>query len=153
MHLLGVIGLVKLVIGINREKPVWYLVVFLILTVIAAWVIASRTRRLTPAGERVLADLRTKHHLATGSTDRRKSEDLPMISEGVALFGAVSLASSFAYADLYQDLNRITGKTKADASGGCSSGCGGISGGSSGSDSGGSGCGGGGCGGCGGGGD
>jgi uncharacterized protein (TIGR04222 family) len=159
MHLLGIIGLVKLVIGVSREKPVGFLVVFLIVTAIAGWAIASRTRRLTPAGERVLADLRTKHHLAKGAAERHESEDLPMISNGVALFGALSLASSFAYADLYQDLNRITGRTSADASGGCSSGCGGISGGSSGSDSGGgsdgggSGCGGGGCGGCGGGGD
>ncbi|MES2440317.1 MAG: TIGR04222 domain-containing membrane protein [Verrucomicrobiota bacterium] len=158
MHLLGSIGLVKLVIGVIREKPVWFLVGLLVVTLIAAWAIATRTRRLTPAGERMLADSRTRHHVAKGAAPRRGNEDLPMISDGVALFGAISLASSVAYADLYQDLNRITGRTKADSSGGCSSGCGGIGGGSSGSDGGGSdgggsGCGGGGCGGCGGGGD
>ncbi|MES2925108.1 MAG: TIGR04222 domain-containing membrane protein [Verrucomicrobiota bacterium] len=162
MHLLGSIGLVKLVIGVSREKPVWFLVGFLVVTAIAAWVIASRTRRLTPAGERVLANQRTRHHIAKRAAERRETEDLPMISDGVALFGAMSLASSFAYAGLYQDLNRITGKANGAASGGCSSGCGGISvgssggdsgGGGGGSDGGGSGCGGGGCGGCGGGGD
>ena len=157
LHLLGAIGLVKLVIGISRDKPVGYLMGLLILTAIAAWVITLRTRRLTPTGERTLAQLRTQHHLATGAAGRAKAEDLPMISHGVALFGAMSLASSVGYADLYQDLNQISGKAKADSSSGCSSGCGGLSAGSSGSDSGGgsdgggSGCGGGGCGGCGGG--
>lgn len=146
--ILGVIGLVKLLVGLARERPVLFLVLLLFLTLVIGISMASGGRLLTSTGELALARLRQRHrdlHRLRRS-DSYQSGDLML---GVALFGPTCLAG---FQDFPVDPKSLQSEIAGSASGGggcgaTSSGC--SSGGSSGGDSGGGG-GGGGCGGCGG---
>ncbi len=141
---LGGFGLIKLGLGIVRGKPVWFLVLMLIATFIAAKLIGARVGRLTAAGENVLTRLRERHQAASRAATTAEAQVPDMLFAGVALLGPAVLMSHPAFADVHKELQSKMGAPVAsgDSGGGCSTGCGG--GGC------GSGCGGG-CGGCGGG--
>lgn len=154
MLLLMAVGLIKLCIGLFRDKPVAFLVVALVFTFIVTMAmmqtLLNRAGILTKAGRDMLAELRTDQ--ATASRESGFMPELPLWSMGVALAGAYAItgiADADAIANsLNRHLSRPTNGGDSSA-GGCGSSCG-TSGCSSGC---GSSCGGGGCGGCGGGGD
>jgi uncharacterized protein (TIGR04222 family) len=143
--LLLLVGIIKVCIGLSRDKPVLFLIGFMVITLIAICIIASKMKRLTPAGEEVLKNLREDHVSKTRQYSAAERDTLPTVSHGLALLGVTSLATSPLFADIYLDLKtRLTQNGSAADSGGCSSSS------SSSSGCGGGGCGGG-CGGCGGG--
>ncbi|MBL9185058.1 MAG: TIGR04222 domain-containing membrane protein [Verrucomicrobiaceae bacterium] len=148
--LMMVIGVVKVFIGLERERPVAFLVIALVVSLIVLCVVLSKIARRTPAGEAVWK------RMAKPTIAPRLKEAEPALPEtghlaamAVALAGTHALAGA-GYEPLYQTVHR----PQASSSSGCgSSGCGASGcGGGGGGDSGG-GDGGGGCGGCGGGGD
>ena len=129
--LLLLAGMVKVIIGIERQKSIGFLVFECFATLMAiAW--SARPPRSSTAGDRLLATLRMQH--ATHKPDT--PADMVLMA---GLFGAAALTS--AHLASY----RKTWQAEAAPGGGCgTSGCG------SGCGGGGDGCGGG-CGGCGGG--
>ena len=139
-----VLGVIKIGVGISRGRPVGFLIVLCILSVVvAAWLFGRRAHR-SRSGDRALASIR--HYTAAlrsaaRAPDRLASTDLCM---AVALFGLGTVAVG-ALADLRSALRpppRQSGSFWGDwSSGGC--GGGGCGGGGCGG-----GCGGGGCGGC-----
>ncbi len=136
MYLLLGVGIVKTVIGISRDKPVGFLIAFMIITLIAAILVRSTAKKLTPAGEQLLERMR-------GETGTPSSETADAALCAVALLGVSALTHEGAFAGLdgalRKELSQLGNPNPAwgaDASNGCSSGCS-------------SGCGGG-CGGCGG---
>ncbi len=146
---LFLIGLIKVFIGIDREKPVILLGFLLLATLVTAFVLAKGVARLTSAGEFLLGRLRSPFNgMAAGGNAPQPAmpaPDLLLLSTGLALMGPAILP---AYGHplgmdkaFQQDLNAMG---SPPSSGGCSSGCGGDGGGGDGG-----GCGGG-CGGCGG---
>ena len=148
---LGIVGVIKIQIGLSLERPVGFLVVMMIVAIVIAAAVSFP--RLTARGKATLEDitnldsgLRTQiNSYGAGGA----SAELAMYA---AVFGVAALAATpFAYAeDLFR---RKYSKTFASSSCGTSvsSSCGSSDGGSSscGSSDGGGGCGGGGCGGCG----
>ncbi len=56
--ILALFGVVKVIIGLSRDKPVAFLFGFLIVTVLAMVFIAAARKKLTPAGERMLENMR-----------------------------------------------------------------------------------------------
>jgi uncharacterized protein (TIGR04222 family) len=146
---LGVVGVIKIQIGLSLERPVGFLVVMMIVTMIIAAAISFP--RLTARGKATLEDitnlysgLRTQvNSFGPGSA----SAELAMCA---AVFGVAALAATpFAYAE--DPFRPTTSSASCGASAGVSS-CGSSDGGNScgSSSDGGSSCGGGGCGGCGG---
>jgi uncharacterized protein (TIGR04222 family) len=139
------LGIPKVVVGLSRGKPVAFLVIACVATLIAALVFLFARSRLTSSGKAMLDKLRAKH----SSVEELAGDDAATLEPtelalAIGLFGAAMLATgplSAAYAMLPQKGNRSGG------GGGCSGGCGG--GGCGGGGCGGGGCGGGGCGGCG----
>ncbi|MBL0916340.1 MAG: TIGR04222 domain-containing membrane protein, partial [Sphingopyxis sp.] len=130
--LLLLIGGIKLLVGLSRDKPVSVLVILLVITLMFAIGRWRSTDNQTRAGRMALAEARKKH-------DRlRRAPTTGETGMAVALFGTTVLAGS-AYAAFHQ------WRAPSNSSGGDSS--------SSSSDSGCSGGGSSGCGGCGGGGD
>jgi uncharacterized protein (TIGR04222 family) len=121
------LGIVKLAIGISRDKPVGFLTVFLVVTAVAIALALFSGDRRTRAGVRMVGDAREKLRRLKSAPTREE------MGLAVALFGTGVLAAS-AYSD-FHDLRRSSGD-----GGGGDGGCG---------SDGGSGCGGGGCGGCG----
>jgi uncharacterized protein (TIGR04222 family) len=142
MPLLGLLALggVKLLIGISRDRPVLFLFLLMILTVITAMAMAGFLPRITEKGEVQLGKLRScvpaQVKPGTGAIS-----DVAFMS--FALFGPAAFIGVPSFEELPQEMQKHMAQPAAgggDSGGGCSSGC------SSGS----SGCGGGGCGGCGG---
>jgi uncharacterized protein (TIGR04222 family) len=141
------LGMPKIIIGISRGKPVGFLLIACVVTLIAAAVFLFARSRLTASGKVVLDKLRTKHgsvaELAGDAAAAFKPSELALV---IGLFGVAMLATgplSAAYAMLPQTRNGRGG-------GGCGvGGCGGGGCGGGGGGCGGGGCGGGGCGGCG----
>lgn len=134
LALLFALGVAKAVVGAGRDKPIGFLIVFLIIAGVTVLVRLGSVRRLTHAGEVALFD-------AMESADRLKLA--PAGGEAgmaVALFGTGVLAASSL-----DDFHRMR---SSGGDGGSGGGDGGSSGDGSSGD-GGSGCGGGGCGGCG----
>ncbi|BCU77118.1 TIGR04222 domain-containing membrane protein [Luteolibacter sp. LG18] len=148
MFLLMGIGVLKLVIGLTRDKPVGFLIVALFLTlmvtVILMQIFINRSGILTAAGRDMLADLRVDQ--ATGSRESGFAPDFPLWSTGVALAGAYAITGIADAEAVATSLNRHLSRNPAgggdSSGGGCGSGCSSSGCGSS--------CGGGGCGGCGG---
>jgi uncharacterized protein (TIGR04222 family) len=128
---LGGFGLIKLVIGISRGKPVMFRVLMLLVTVIAAKWIAPNAGRLTAAGENLLARLRDKHQAAKRAATTSEAEVPDMLFAGAALLGPAVLMSHPAFADVHKDLQSKMGAAVASGDSGrvCSSGCGGGCGG------------------------
>ena len=139
--LLLILGGVKLLIGLDREKPVILLVMCMVATFVTIIILLNHRKFLTPAGEEVLAGMRQR----LVGTEKNSAN----LSQTVALMG---VAGVFGYSHLLamdDGMRReLTGMshspTNGGGSGGCSSGC------SSGCGGGGGDGGGGGCGGCGG---
>ena len=133
------IGLTKLVIGLVREKPVGFLVLLLVVTVITAGLIQSRVKswrqRLSERFGSQVGDL--KRELAANS--ERSHAGTPM-AVSAAVFGLGALGGT-ALSALASELAPPPPRNTFGSSSGCGSDGGG----------GGGGCGGGGCGGCGGG--
>jgi uncharacterized protein (TIGR04222 family) len=144
-------GLTKIFIGLDRGKPVGWLVVFCAVTGLVA--LAGFARRVfrSQRGDGVLDELK-RDHAALQATACAKPEALPLndFALAVGLFGLGILAAG-PLANLRKTLTPPGGGNYSDTGGGCGGGCGGGGGGCGGG--GGGGCGGGGCGGCGGGGD
>lgn len=122
-------GLIKVQIGLARERPVGFLTAFLVVTAVAALIRVFATRRITKGGAAALTEARERSgRLKLAPTQQETGT-------AVALFGtAVLVGSPMA------ELHRM--RQSDGGSGGSSD---------SGSSGGSSGCGGGGCGGCGGG--
>ncbi|WAC20019.1 TIGR04222 domain-containing membrane protein [Luteolibacter sp. SL250] len=140
---LMMIGGMKLLIGLDREKPIILLVACMVVTLFTIIGLMSSRKFLTPAGERTLDGMRERHRDGV-------VKDSAGLSQTVALMG---VAGAFGYDHLLA-MDEVTRKelTTMSRSGagsdgggtsGCSSGC------SSGGGDGGGGDGGG-CGGCGG---
>jgi uncharacterized protein (TIGR04222 family) len=141
---LGVIGFVKLLIGLARERPVFFLLLLLILTLVIGVSLMNGGRLLTSTGEQALDRLRQRNRdlIRLRRTDLYQPSDLML---GVALFGPACLAG---FQDFPVDARSLQSEfTGSAGGGGGGDGCGTTS---SGCSSGGS-SGGGGCGGCGGG--
>lgn len=135
-----IVGVQKLVFGVNRGKPIGFLVILCFFTLVIGLIALANYPHRTRRGGNLLASLRRRNASMELTSIRQMSPaDATM---AFALFGPAVLASG-ADADFHEAMRRNT------ASG---SGCGSSSCGSS-SCGGGGGCGGGGCGGCGGGGD
>jgi uncharacterized protein (TIGR04222 family) len=147
---LGLLGLVKVFVGIGRDKPVWILVFLLLATLVAIAVIVSSVPRLTPSGELLLEKLRLRNQAGLQGAGAAGWDDLVMFSQAVALFGPTAVAAHPAFTAIHGDLEKLHAQAANRSAAGCggASGCSGASGCGGG---GGSGCGGGGCGGCGGG--
>jgi hypothetical protein len=132
-------------VGLSRNRPVEFLLIACVVSVIIAWLAFGRRIPRTRRGEQFLADLRSAH-----SAIRRRPVALEgdSLALGVGLFG-----TSLLYGTVHAPLARTLHPPKMRASDGSSGGgCGAHScGGGGGGGCGGGGCGGGGCGGCGGG--
>jgi uncharacterized protein (TIGR04222 family) len=124
--LLG-IGLVKLFLGVSRDKPVGFLLAFLFLTVVVAIIVASGRKKLTPAGESLLERMR----LNTSATQYGAADSL---LGGIAWSGVTGIAHDETLAGLDSKLRKEislmgnSGTSSASSLGGstgCSSGCGG----------------------------
>ncbi len=133
------LGVAKIFVGIDRNKPVGFLIFACIFCFIVACVMAMNTPRLTIAGKAALDDWK-KRHVPPKSPVAAGIPDTGLLM-GVALFGPALLAGT-ALADFQRPITHVFGDS--GAGGGSGSSCGGSS-------CGGGGCGGGGCGGCGGG--
>jgi uncharacterized protein (TIGR04222 family) len=123
-----VFGAIKLEVGLSRDKPVGFLIAFLVVTLLFALARYALIDLKTRAGKEVLAN-------AAQASDRLRRS--PMEAEtgmAVALFGTTVLAGS-----QFHGFHALRSPGSSSSSG-CGSGCSG----------GGSGCSSGGCGGCGG---
>jgi uncharacterized protein (TIGR04222 family) len=131
------LGLVKIAIGLERHKPVEFLVVASIAPIVSMiW--AALPPRQSLAARQLVTTLRAQHR-------ERQAESAPDLVLLAGLFGAAALTG--AELSRYRQVWRS--RAAEGGGGGCGSGCGvGDSG--CGGDGGGGGCGGGGCGGCGG---
>ncbi len=152
------IGIAKIAIGISRDRPVGFLVVLTLATLLFGLILAFRIPRRTRSGEALVTRSRAEE------TEIRQSLREPSLSPEwslpmmVALFGGTALAGT-TLASWQRPLERPVprpGTTSTDSSGGCSgawsdtsTSSGSSDGGGDGGGDGGSGCGG--CGGCGGG--
>lgn len=136
-----VLGIAKVVVGLNRGRPVEFLaMICFVVVMVMAIVMATVGRSL--AGSQMLRSMKSKY---ADLKSKLTGPDFtgPQVALGAALFGAVALDDT-AFADL-----KSAWQAKAGGASGSSSGCGGS--GCGGGGCGGGGCGGGGCGGCGGG--
>ena len=140
--LLLVIGLNKISIGLSRKKPVAYLVILCVITLLVMMIRVARINRRTTGGEEAWQRLKNGY---VPTIHARGGEVAAM---SVALLGIAALQIAPGFSELHAALQRPRNLT--GSSGGCGSGCGSSCGGGG---CGGGGCGGGGCGGCGGGGD
>jgi uncharacterized protein (TIGR04222 family) len=134
-----VVGIAKVLVGLDRHKNVGFLVLGCFVTFIVMIVFAAKKLRRTPAGDAALNEWTSRNERLRLATTPRQDDQLML---GVALFGPALLAGT-ALADLQRPISPPGAGTSWDGGG---SSCGGSS-------CGGSSCGGGGCGGCGGGGD
>ncbi|HEY7115027.1 MAG TPA: TIGR04222 domain-containing membrane protein [Tepidisphaeraceae bacterium] len=143
--LLFTLGIARIGIGLSRDRPVGFLVLFCFATAIAAIIMLARAPRRTAAGDATLRSMRTRgaalRSTATASPGSLAPADFAL---AMGLFGPTVLLG-----EEMGDLRRAINPPSGVGTSSCGSGCGGGSGCSSG---GGGGCGGGGCGGCGGGG-
>lgn len=137
------IGLIKVLIGISRDKPVGFLIFGILVTAALAFGFFGRKPLRTRLGDNVLQQLRNEFAKLRreGALDPDTAQPQGTLATAVGLFGMPILANTL-YASEYERLRQsYQGSSGDSGSVGCSST------GSDGSD-GGSGCGGG-CGGCG----
>lgn len=137
------VGMAKVYVGMSRDRPVGFLVVFLIFSmVILLWRVSHLSRR-TKDGERLWREFKKRPPVTPSQVEKGgMMGDPAQVAMLVALGGYAALQMP-AYSNLHSALYR-TSSSDSGGSGGCgsSSGCSGGS----------SGCGSSGCGGCGGGG-
>lgn len=140
------LGVAKIVVGVERGKPVGFLVL-LCIAVLVAVIYLLRTSQRTIAGDRCLDQLRATHSQTGEIAPSRAITMTPSeVALMVGLFGTAVLPSA-VYADIQSVLPQPGRKRDNNSWGYSNSGCGGF-GCSAGSSCGGGGCGGGGCGGC-----
>ncbi len=137
------LGIIKVIVGLSRDKPVFFLVALIVITLILGMIIANRPHR-TRKGSAILGQHRSAWQAEQSSPSY--VANMSLIPLALACGGNDALAPW----GLDQTANHV-GKNIAPQSN-SSSGCGSSSSGCGSSGCGGSGCGGG-CGGCGGGGD
>ncbi len=146
MCFLLVFGIIKVAVGLERNRPVIFLILGLIAVLITFLTLIFSIRR-SLAGDQMVRTLESQHHcLRTSPLTTASSGN--QVALGAALFGSAALSGP-ALEDLKSAWKSTTPSgtyTGSDGGGGCGGGAGGCGGG------GGGGCGGGGGGGCGGGG-
>lgn len=135
-------GAIKVALGLSRDKPVLFLIVACVVTVLVAFIGFARKPHRTRRGDKLLKHLKVEHAALEYTANRQPANlagaDLAM---AMGLFGMGVLAAG-SLAHLRTALRPP--RSSSECGGGCgSSGCGGGGGC-------GGGCGGGGCGGCGG---
>ena len=134
------IGLVKIGVGIERDRPVGFLVMLCIISATLSVGTFLQSPRRSRYGDMYLARLREQYSHFRRIGHHQTNISPQEMEIAIGLYGAGALAGSM-YSDIVPILH--TPNSSSGASGGCggtTSGCGG----------GGGGCGGGGCGGCGG---
>ncbi|MDB6080390.1 MAG: hypothetical protein JWO82_4137 [Akkermansiaceae bacterium] len=170
---LAVLGGIKILVGLDRGRPVSFLFIAVAITVLTKSLMmkhaSNRRGGLTAAGQAALEKVRIRNQWTTTSTLEESSPNLALWAIGPALFGAAAVAAATEFPEVSTWMMRnprLGQPAPAGGDGGSSSGCststysscsssdsGGGSSCSSSSDSGGgSSCGSSGCGGCGGGG-
>ncbi len=145
--LLIVFGGIKLFLGISNEKPVTFLLILMVISVIAAvFMIRKKSMSATESGKRLLERSRTRFsHLNQAESGKSVLSNKDLLY-GAALFGISGLAGGAILGEL-GDVALLDKGLKSSS--GTGSGCASCSGGCSGDGGSGDGCGGG-CGGCGG---
>jgi uncharacterized protein (TIGR04222 family) len=134
-------GFIKILVGMSRHRPVGFLAVLCIVTVVVAFAGFARRVHRTWRGDLALEQLKVRNAALEYAVPRNVAQATAAdLALAVALFGTGVLASG-PLANLKMALTPPAGSNSWGSGGGCSSGCGG--GGCGG------GCGGGGCGGCG----
>jgi uncharacterized protein (TIGR04222 family) len=118
-------GLIKCFVGITRDRPILFLVLFLFVTAICAIIRYATVDRRTQAGLNVVKDMReTKGRL-------RAAPMTPEVGIAVALFGTTVLVGS-EFARFHQLRNASSGdgggSSGGDGDGGGGGGCGGCGG-------------------------
>jgi uncharacterized protein (TIGR04222 family) len=142
---LVLIGVARLVDGLQNDKPVEFLLIAIVVAVVVSLLMRRKTRRATHAASRGLAALRVQHHyLAPHESPSYATYGATGAAMGVALYGTTSLYAMDPAFAADAEVQR-TSVTDSSSSGG-----GGDSGSSSSCSSSSSSCGGGGGGGCGG---
>ena len=142
------IGLVKIIVGLQRDRPVGFLALATVVTLVLGLIRFSRQPTLSRAGGRCLRRARQKQAALKAKAGYLRQAHSPLevaLPLSVALFGTAVLASGHL-----SPLDDAIRRSRASATDSGSGGCGTSGDGGGGGDSG---CGGGGCGGCGGGGD
>ena len=142
------IGLVKIIVGLQRDRPVGFLALATVVTLVLGLIRFSRQPTLSRAGGRCLRRARQKQAALKAKAGYLRQAHSPLevaLPLSVALFGTGVLASG-----RLSPLDDAIRRSRASATDSGSGGCGTSGDGGGGGDSG---CGGGGCGGCGGGGD
>jgi uncharacterized protein (TIGR04222 family) len=147
MFMVLLLGAAKILIGISREKPVGFLIVLCLITLIIGGLFLSIKPSRSRFGDIFLSHL----HSQNSGLEKGQNTDV-QLGLAIALFGTSILNySSFSS---FTDLRKVLGVATIGSNSGGSCGGGNCGGGDSGGGGcGGGGCGGGGCGGCGGGGD
>lgn len=150
---INLLGLSKLMVGLERDKPVGFLMLLLVATLVLG-VLLALSKHLNAAGRRRLDDAQTELGRVPPAESQGKSDVQPsfdassMMVMSIAVMGLSATGSQYLVdSDSRSLLERAEKSANGSGSGCGASGCGGGDGG------GGGGCGGGGCGGCGGGGD
>ncbi len=136
------LGVSKILLGISNDRPIFFLVVLLILAVIFCFVVIKPNQKVSNLGKKYLDALQSHFEWLQNSMKTGKVPDGINPALPVAIFGTAFLANTLFYSSYNQAFS------KSNYWGGGCGGCGG-GGGCSGSGCGGGGCGGG-CGGCGG---
>jgi uncharacterized protein (TIGR04222 family) len=136
------LGIVKVIVGIERNRPVEFLFIWCALTAVVAVLLLARPPRRTRAGDALLKDMQSRSvGLRATAATAPTSLAVGDLALAMALFGPAVLAST----ELDPVRKALIPPRSTTSS--CGSSCGG--GGCGGGGCGGGGCGGGGCGGCG----
>lgn len=107
------LGLAKLAVGLERDKPVGILTLLLVVTAVAALVIAHRSR-VTPAGRAVVAQHKAEHDRALRA---------PRAGEVIVAFAVIGTAALTGTA--FEGYARLIEPGDSGGSGGCGGGDGG----------------------------
>ncbi len=126
-----ILGIMKFIVGIGRDKPVVYLGLLCLATTAAIFCFASRIKR-TLRGERLLAQLRAEHSQLKDSKELI-AQPVEVWPIGLGLFGLGAMALAPGTADLYRWMkppasaygSGCTGRGSACGGGGGGGGCGG----------------------------
>jgi uncharacterized protein (TIGR04222 family) len=140
-----IIGLIKLLIGLNRDKPVIYLAILMALTLLLAIIMSASFKRRTLIADRLLKQRRmelARYRSSPATVATAAGDPIPYaLPLTIAVFGPAVLLGT-PLSPVHQRLGLASTSDGLSSSSGCSS--------SSSDGGGGSGCGGGGGGGCGG---
>jgi len=125
------VGVVKLLIGLNRGKPIGILAAMLIVFFVISLIAFARWPLRSRYGDEVLRKLQARHIGSRTLGKRVSSIPATEFAMVVGLFGLTALAGT-DLADLRQDLQPPSGSASGcggSCGGGCGGGCGGCGGG------------------------